>query len=121
MPEPWIEHGTSRIRLIFSLLLSQLSYSGDEGRFQLVLSVWVRREDVMPTVSTPFRIPASTVYLLIDLGHVWTRSAREHLSHADGVDKHQAPAQGRADRALAARKEEGRPDHSIPGYPAQSR
>ena len=28
MPEPWIEHGTSRKHQFFSLLLSQLSYSG---------------------------------------------------------------------------------------------
>ena len=32
MPGPWIEHGTSRIQADarFSLLLSQLSYPGDE-------------------------------------------------------------------------------------------
>ena len=31
MPGPWIEHGTSRRHPSFSLLLSQLSYPGDEG------------------------------------------------------------------------------------------
>ena len=31
MPGPWIEHGTSRMLRFFSLLLSQLSYPGDNN------------------------------------------------------------------------------------------
>jgi hypothetical protein len=42
MPEPWIEHGTSRKHSNFSLLLSQLSYSGVILMTALVLQVRMR-------------------------------------------------------------------------------
>jgi hypothetical protein len=114
----------------FSLLLSQLSYPGDEGKAKHKYIIMQRLTAGSPNsglriLTSSCTLPSSCVHLLRFVNSlpfpqdVWQPG--EHLPDADGAHEHEDAAQGRADRALAPREEAGRAHHALPRDPAQGR